>query len=1013
MRGSYAFRVLQTVAENEPIISRWQAGETLSPLETEQLATVMLYLQEANQQARGYAVPAFTAGDLQLLQTHLGFEPELTAMLADPSGPRYASGLIQGITRLHRHKVNPPAENHSDFIDGWVVRFTEALRVQIDLQTVGDPEKRASSHDRLDNSLAKLGRELDGRRSSSNIVAANKANIGDYGADATPRVDATRFTPEEIQALQQLGIDTVALSDAPGGSSYLTGVAQGLSTLVRSEGKDSSAVEALVVSLTGALRASIEMRPGWSPERRVSAKQKLARALEKVGRSSSGQLVVSGQVVPGVRISGETNGADYAGFAVSQQGVRGDLRDFNFDRRSWVGEVDGLTHGHERAFDQGAYVQQGSDGRWILFEPTSGANTTKARVLSAEEGPKVAAAYRGWQERASFPEVSTQQLHDAALELMDWGQSHQIALTFGENRTPLTMDTAVQLGAALPYLNVLLRTFPESLWASQPLQEIHLGAPHHGAGHGSSFDASQKTLMLFDGAFRGSRRNFLGLVLHEIGHGLAMPYLAETGGVIPPAVRQNMLQDYQTLVRQGALVAVDFREGVSARIQQQTPSSSRTQQDAYPEFLADLALLYVAGGEKLRNHIQALPPQSSQRQAWERIYAQMKNQVFGGQEYGILSFAGVNRPQNPRSGSIEVPGTPGMYGPSAALTHPGIGYKRGKPTAGNNEDAIVQGVDGRGRPFVVVLDGMGGAKDGDQASGIGARVISQKMAAMASDEGLDASADWVVAFAKANLEIWQRNLEKGYGKQEMSGATAVGYRLVTQADGTIRAEVMQLGDSRAMLFRRNAQGEYELIEISQDHSPVMDEYRREPDLFSEDPLERELEMRVHPQAHKIGIALGVQNGIMGYHFYSWELQPGDRLVLVSDGVSDGISTREMAQQLNGKTPTQARDAIAQETLKRMTVLDAVSSRFDQKEAPVGRMVNPVFADSEQVLAVSLSRPELRPTRRGEKWVDDRGAELQDVVFISRYGNVYNGKGQLIDHYKVDNMSIHVYGHDLF
>ncbi len=801
---------------------------------------------------------------------------------------------------------------------------------------------------------------------------------------------------------------------SPWTRSYLQALQRGLSHLVRSETHPieygASALEVAVVRLTAAFRQSIESHPHMSEPQRVAAKRKLAHALSQVGRQAGGTRLLGDQnpAMSTLQFNQES-GSDYAGFAKAQATCRADLLDFNFDRKSWVGEIEGLTYQYERAFDQGAYVQQGGDGAWIFFEPTSGAVTTTARVLSAEEGPQIAQAYELWRQQESFPEASIQQIHDAAQELSDWGAARGIAFTIGEDRAPLTPENALSLGASLPYLHGLLRTLPNSLWGTSGLREIHLAAPHHGVGHGSSFDANHGALMLFPGALRGSRRNLMGLVLHEIGHALGSPYTTQgMDHSSTPEMRESMREDYNTLVNRGALVAVDFREGVASRIEQQTPSSTRNREEAYEEFLADLALLYVAGGEKLRNQIQALPPNSPVRNAWERLYAHMKNQVFGGQEYGVLSVMGPNRLNNPRRGLIEAPGIPGQYGPSVGLTDPGYGYKRGKKGEGGNEDVILQGQDLAGHPFAVVLDGMGGMQDGAQASAMAAQVLAQQLGkiSVGGTEGAQACSSALIA---ANQVLWDKYSQRG---KATSGATVVGYRLLPQTNGTTQAEIFQLGDARAMLFRLNAQGKYELVKMSEDQSPAMTDLRKHPSYFSQDPVELELQMRSHPLANKVDFALGLHADTGHSRFFSWELQPGDRLVLVSDGVSDGMSTREIAQHLNGKNLTEARDAIAQTALQRMRVLDAVSLRFGNKESPAGQMINPVSRAKDSVYAVSLSQPEQRLRLQGAKWVDDQGKAPGDVFFISKYGDVYDKNGKLVDHYKVDNMSLHIYGHDL-
>lgn len=179
-----------------------------------------------------------------------------------------------------------------------------------------------------------------------------------------------------------------------------------------------------------------------------------------------------------------------------------------------------------------------------------------------------------------------------------------------------------------------------------------------------------------------------------------------------------------------------------------------------------------------------------------------------------------------------------------------------------NEDRLLDRPD---RGLWAVADGMGGHSAGAAAA---ATVVDALETLLDTQDRIDEAAVRAV-LARAN-----RVIHDGVrGTAATSGATVV----VVSLDG-VRATICWAGDSRAYRIRS---GSAECL--TRDHSVVQEMV--DAGVLTEAAAER------HPQANVVTRALGVAPTI-AVDSVTTMLEPGDRLLLCSDGVSRSIDARD-------------------------------------------------------------------------------------------------------------------------
>jgi len=215
---------------------------------------------------------------------------------------------------------------------------------------------------------------------------------------------------------------------------------------------------------------------------------------------------------------------------------------------------------------------------------------------------------------------------------------------------------------------------------------------------------------------------------------------------------------------------------------------------------------------------------------------------------------------------------------------------------GNNEDRLAVDPDGR---FFLVADGMGGQSAGEQASEMAVELIGKEL-----DKGLDfeeISSETVIetidrVVTSANTEILAlAQLEPRFHNM---GTTVV---FVIAAGGKFYAG--GIGDSRVYRLR---DGDFE--QLTTDHSltqALLDAKTISPE-----------EAITHRYRNVLYRYLGSKEGGEGTSPEVFEPAEGDRFLLCSDGVTDGVDDLTLTGILNeGDDPQQIAEAIVAAALE--------------------------------------------------------------------------------------------------
>ena len=199
---------------------------------------------------------------------------------------------------------------------------------------------------------------------------------------------------------------------------------------------------------------------------------------------------------------------------------------------------------------------------------------------------------------------------------------------------------------------------------------------------------------------------------------------------------------------------------------------------------------------------------------------------------------------------------------------------RGRP---ENEDSLLVDPDDG---LYAVADGMGGHRAGEVAS---ATAIDALKSAYLGGQRLDQ------AVGAANAAVFAKAAED-------ASLRGMGTTLTAIAVHDSTAELGHVGDSRAYLMRGGT-----VTQVTEDHS-LVEQLVREGRLTPE-------EAQNHPQRAIITRALGIDSDV-AVDTYRIDLEPGDRLMICSDGLTNMLSDDTIAQTLRRHAdPQQAADTL--------------------------------------------------------------------------------------------------------
>ncbi|NUT36131.1 MAG: serine/threonine-protein phosphatase [Hamadaea sp.] len=197
----------------------------------------------------------------------------------------------------------------------------------------------------------------------------------------------------------------------------------------------------------------------------------------------------------------------------------------------------------------------------------------------------------------------------------------------------------------------------------------------------------------------------------------------------------------------------------------------------------------------------------------------------------------------------------------------------------NNEDSAHAG-----SRLLVIADGVGGAPAGEDASAIVTRELTELETAELTPDPGTALLDRLMA---ANRKIYEATVEDP--EKEGMGTTMTAVLLSADADDAAEVTIAHVGDSRAYLLRDG-----ELRRLTRDDTYVQSLIDR--GVLSED------DARHHPQ--KSLITQSVQGLDFTAARSTLTIQPGDRFLLCSDGLSDIVTDHSIARAMLSQAEVQ-------------------------------------------------------------------------------------------------------------
>jgi len=227
-----------------------------------------------------------------------------------------------------------------------------------------------------------------------------------------------------------------------------------------------------------------------------------------------------------------------------------------------------------------------------------------------------------------------------------------------------------------------------------------------------------------------------------------------------------------------------------------------------------------------------------------------------------------------------------------------------------NEDGFIDQADRLG--LVAVADGMGGHRAGEVASATALEALRASVAnGQSIRDAIEGANDAVLEKSESDLELHGMGTTLTAGMLGSDGYLVVGH----------------VGDSRAYLARDGA-----LTQITTDHS-LVEEMVRDGVLTAE-------QAEVHPQRSTITRALGIDPRV-DVDEYPIELQPGDRILFCSDGLTTmvrpdeiaGILSREPDPKRAAQLLVDAANAAGGEDNITAVIIEAVEVPDDEVAAP--------------------------------------------------------------------------------
>jgi serine/threonine protein phosphatase PrpC len=193
--------------------------------------------------------------------------------------------------------------------------------------------------------------------------------------------------------------------------------------------------------------------------------------------------------------------------------------------------------------------------------------------------------------------------------------------------------------------------------------------------------------------------------------------------------------------------------------------------------------------------------------------------------------------------------------------------------SGNEDSALINGA------LIAVADGMGGHAGGEVASKVAITTLSQILPLLINNEMDSESLEDFLQ--SAILEV---DDEIKYTSDSNDRLSGMGTTLTAIALYRDKAYVLHIGDSRAYRLRGN-----EFKQITKDHSVVQE-------LIDSGSITEE-EAVFHPQRSVLThVLMGLGN--VTPVLIEYDVKPGDKFLLCSDGLSNVVSNSEIHQYMS-------------------------------------------------------------------------------------------------------------------
>lgn len=178
--------------------------------------------------------------------------------------------------------------------------------------------------------------------------------------------------------------------------------------------------------------------------------------------------------------------------------------------------------------------------------------------------------------------------------------------------------------------------------------------------------------------------------------------------------------------------------------------------------------------------------------------------------------------------------------------------------------------------FAVVCDGMGGANGGQQASKMAIEAVQKTFTALPSSAPVDEVFRQMIELS--NQYVYKR----AYDDPSLSG---MGTTMVMALVRNGTAYFANVGDSRGYHVKNGS-----ITQVTKDHSAVQE-------LVDSGHI-TERQAKMHPNKNIITRAIGIEEEIV-YDSFKVEVDPGDVLVLCTDGLSNHVDENEIQFEIAG------------------------------------------------------------------------------------------------------------------